>query len=137
MSSPSTTGGVHYHPFPAVGIEVKSGRRLVSPTLWGVRDVDDRDDPDALVDFVTLGHDGARDSFYEMKIPLALLGLDRAGLEAAGLGVLLGQGETSCLDTIPNDPATLDTPGTTPSNSPAEWEDADAFTVPFARVAAR
>ena len=77
---------------------------------------------------------GSRDTFYEMKIPLSYLGITRAQLESTGIGIMLGQGEYSSLDTLPNDPATTDTAGVTDSNSPKEWEDTDAFTVPFARI---
>lgn len=132
---PVDDGGVHYFPLEGAGVEVAVGAGFAGDALLGVDDADHAMDEAAQRDYLALGHDPARDTFYEMRIPLAALGLDRAALEANGLGVMLGQGEGSCLDTLPHDPATLDTPGTSPSNSPLEWGDVDHFTVPFARVA--
>lgn len=125
-------GEIDYHAIDAVGIDVAVGSELAAATLWGVPDADLRHDSAALMDLVVAGHDGSRDSFYEMKIPLAALG--NPDVEGAGLGVMIGQGEMSPVDTIPNDPATLDTPGTSQSNSPLEWGDVDSLTVSFARV---
>ncbi len=120
------------------GIQMAWINTCVPAKLWGVWDADnaiaDPIDPADVMDFNTMGHDKSRDTFYEMKIPLSALGITRAYLEANGIGVKLGQGEYSCLDTIPNDPATYDTPGTTDSNSPKEWEDEDLLTTPFARI---
>jgi hypothetical protein len=129
-------GGVNYFSLADAGIEVVSGDTLAASELWGVMDADHVAEPDQLVDFMTKGHATSRDTFYELKVPLATLGIERAQLEASGLGVMLGQGEGSCLDTIPNDPATSDTPGVSESNSPMEWKDSDALTAAFARVAA-
>lgn len=120
------------------GIEMAWINTCVPAKLWGVMDCDDAladpIDPAKVKDFKTMGHDGSRDTFYEMKIPLASLKITRAYLEANGIGIKLGQGEYSCMDTIPNDPATSDTPGVTASNSPKEWEDEDLLTTPFARI---
>jgi hypothetical protein len=132
---PVDDGGVHYFSLEAAGIEIAVGSGLAVDALLGVDDADHALDEAAQRDFLALGHSPARDTFYEMRIPFAALGLDAAGFAAIGLGVMIGQGEGSCLDTLPHDPATHDTPGTSPSNSPLEWGDVDTFTVPFARVA--
>jgi hypothetical protein len=129
---PVDDGGVNYHSLAEVGIVAAVGTELAATTLWGVSDVDLRLSPEARVEFVGAGHDGTRDSFYELKIPLSALG--NPDLETLGIGVMLGQGEHSCLDTIPHDEATLDTQGVSPSNSPLEWLDEDTFTTPFARI---
>ncbi|MNY74162.1 hypothetical protein D3C86_2131240 [compost metagenome] len=55
-------------------------------------------------------------------------------MEGVGIGVMLHQGEFSPVDSIPNDPATSDTPGVSESNSPKEWGDIDLLTAPFARI---
>jgi len=133
---PVDDGGVHYHTIADAGIEIAVGRGLASSTLWGVEDADRASDPTAVIDFLTRAHSVARDTFYELSIPLATLGLTRADLEARGLGVMIGQGEMSCVDTIPNDPATSDVTGVSPSNSPLEWGDIDPLTADFARVGA-
>ncbi|MCK6576088.1 hypothetical protein L6V77_33965, partial [Myxococcota bacterium] len=132
---PGDDGGVHYFSLEAAGIEIAVGSGLAVDALLGVDDADHALDEAAQRDFLSLGHSPARDTFYEIRIPFAALGLDAAGFAASGLGVMIGQGEGSCLDTLPHDPATHDTPGTSPSNSPLEWGDVDTFTVPFARVA--
>jgi len=125
-------------PVGTTGIEVAYGNLFAGNNLWGVGDVDDAlaspFDSSKLRDFKAEGHDGGRDTFYEMKIPLSTLGLTRASLEANGIGIMLGQGEKSCMDTLPNDPATSDTGGVSDSNSPLEWADNDTLTVPFARI---
>ena len=38
------------------------------------------------------------------------------------------------MDCIPNDAATLNSPGVTGSNSSFEWEDTDSFTAGYARI---
>ncbi len=120
------------------GMEINASISFGAVSLWGVRDCDkalvipivESD----VVDFIALNHDKNRDIFYEIKIPLSKLGVTKEFLESTGIGIMLGQGEFSCMDTIPNDPATTDTPGTTDSNSSEEWEDIDLLTVPFARI---
>lgn len=120
------------------GIEIAWITTCVPEKLWGVDDADkalaDPINPADIKDFNTMGHDKSRDTFYEMKIPFTALGITRAYLESNGIGVKLGQGEYSCMDTIPQDLATSDTPGVTQSNSPNEWEDEDLLTTPFARI---
>ncbi|WP_328803644.1 carbohydrate binding domain-containing protein [Paenibacillus puerhi] len=129
---PVDDGGVNYKTGAAAGIEVKFAKGNGASTLWGVKDADDAAVPGKLVDFLALGHDRNRDTFYEAKIPLSALG--NPNIEQAGIGVMLHQGEFSPVDSIPNDPATSDTPGVTESNSPKEWGDVDLLTVPFARI---
>ncbi len=149
-------GGVNYHKFVSsggfnfeqqqitnlqflvTGMEINASISFGANSLWGVKDCDHAlespIDPSKVVNFLDLGHNTNRDIFYEIKIPLTQLGLTREQLESNGIGIMLGQGEFSCMDTIPNDPATTNTSGTTDSNSPREWEDIDSLTVPFARV---
>jgi hypothetical protein len=88
-----------------------------------------------LTEYISSGHDTSRDSFYEMAIPLGAIGLTKAALEAGGIGIFINVGSTSSMDCIPNDGATLNSPGVTGSNSSLEWEDYDQFTAPYARVA--
>ena len=99
-------------------------------------DADDRRKADAPArNFATEGHDTARDSFYEIKIPLAFLGLTKAQLESQGLGIMIGAGSNSCVDVLPQDDgATLNTEGVETWNSSLEWGDIDSITTPFARI---
>ncbi|MDD4737119.1 MAG: alpha-amylase family glycosyl hydrolase [Kiritimatiellae bacterium] len=127
-----------YYACSARSITYDNGALLAAPSLWGVRDCDNRNDGEsALENFKDSAHTRTdRDSFYEVKIPLAALGLTKADLEANGIGVMVGAGGNSAMDTIPNDPATTDTPGVEVYNSSFEWADTDHFTAPFARIAA-
>lgn len=129
---PVDDGGVNYKTGAAAGITVKFAKGAGYSTLWGVKDADDVNDLTKLVEFLSLGHDVNRDTFYEARIPLSALG--NPDLENVGIGVMLHQGEFSPIDTIVNDPATLNTPGVSESNSPLEWADIDLLTVPFARI---
>ena len=128
--------GTTYNTFTGWGITVDNGDAYVGGSeMWGVGDCDDRNSQGAPTrNFLSEGHSAARDSFYEIKIPLTALGLTKATLESGGLGVMVGGGSTSALDTIPNSTGTTDTPGAEVWNSPLEWADRDIFTEPFARI---
>jgi glycosidase len=129
-------GGENYNTIAAAGITAAKSFTCGAGTLWGVDDCDNRNDAGAPThDFLTQGHDTSRDSFYEMSIPLSYLGITAAQLDSgAGIGIMVGAGSESAMDSIPNDPATTDTPGVEAYNSSFEWADADNFTVPFARI---
>ncbi len=135
---PVDDGGVNYFTTAAAGITHAKGATFAGTSLWGINDTDDRRNGDAPYrNFLTLGHNWARDSFYEIKIPLAFLGLTRAQLESQGIGVMIGAGSASPMDVLPQDDgATLNTPGVETYNSSFEWADTDSITVPFARIGA-
>jgi len=83
----------------------------------------------------TLNTNTSRQSFFEVAIPLNLIG--NPDLDNAAIGIFVGHGEGfSGVDTIPKDPAATNTPGVSNSNSPNEWEDSDTYSVPFAQVGA-
>jgi hypothetical protein len=128
--------GTTYNTFAGWGITVDNGDGYAGGSeLWGVGDCDERNNQGAPNrNFLTEGHNTARDSFYEIKIPLASIGMTRAQLESGGLGVMITGGSQSALDTIPNSSATTDTQGVEVWNSSREWSDADVFTEPFARI---
>ncbi len=127
--------GTTYNTFAGWDIAAANGSTFVGTSMWGVGDADDRNDANAPSrNFLTEGHNTARDSFYEIKIPLSSIGLTRASLESSGIGVMVGGGSLSAMDTLPHDEATLNSHGTSQSNSSWEWEDADVFTAPFARI---
>lgn len=92
------------------------------------------------VDYAARGHDARYDTFFELQIPLALLGLDAARLDRGTVGVFAGNGDGSGVDSVPDDPATRSTTGVSPSNSPLEWNpavDDDAYAAPFALIGRR
>jgi len=126
--------GVNYFTTAAAGITIARAAGNAASALWGVPDIDNfLNNPDVpLTNYI--GHDTSRDSLYEMSVPLSALGLTRATLEANGIGIFIYVGSTSSIDSIPNDHATMNSPGTTDSNSSIEWEDTDVFTSPFARI---
>ena len=85
-------------------------------------------------EFLGEGHNTSRDSFYEMAIPLSWLQITRSQLESGGVGIMVGAGSESAMDTVPHDEGSVDTPGVESWNSSFEWGDTDSFTTPFARV---
>ncbi len=132
---PVDDGGVNYHSIAAAGITVAKGGTFAGDSLWGVWDADNRHDGGAPThNFLNEGHDTGRDSFYEMRIPLSYLGVTADDIESNGIGIMIGAGSASAMDTIPHDEATLDTPGVEAWNSSFEWGDHDTFTTPFARI---
>ncbi len=120
----------------AWGITHAKSAALIAGDVWGVNDCDDRNGLEsALRDFKTTGHARTdRDSFYEIKIPLTALGITKAQLESSGIGVMLGAGSLSAIDTIPNSAGNTDTGGVETWNSSKEWSDSDTYTEPFARI---
>lgn len=129
-------GGVNYNTIAAAGIVAAKSFTCGAGTLWGVDDCDNRNDAGAPTrDFLTQGHSASRDSFYEMSIPLSYLGITAAQLDSgAGIGVMVGAGSTSSMDSLPHDETTVDLPGVESYNSSFEWGDSDNFTSPFARI---
>jgi hypothetical protein len=127
--------GTNYLTAAAAGIQIArvSGNNAAN-AIWGVPDVDNfLSNPNVPLTSYS-SHNKGRDTFYEISIPLARLGLTRATLEANGIGVFINTGSQSSLDTIPHDGSTLNTPGVEVWNSSKEWSDTDLFTSPFARV---
>lgn len=90
------------------------------------------------VDMLALGHKKTQDTFYEMKIPFAVLGITRSYLELNGIGAMLvstygNSGTTS----IPYDSTVYDhvtDPYGADASSSAEKDDLDTFTYNMARI---
>jgi hypothetical protein len=140
---PVDDGGVNYFKIAGgsatqPGFQTGKGALFAGTSLWGVDDADGRRAAGAPTrNFAIQGHNGARDSFYEIKIPLSFLGVTKTQLESQGLGVMIGAGSNSTIDVLPQDDgATLDTQGVEAWNSPLEWGDVDSITAPFARIGA-
>lgn len=90
------------------------------------------------IDAMTKKHSRTYDSFYEISIPLAALGIDKAYLESkrdrSNANINRGM---SAIDTMPHDIATLDNVmgdcAVDPSTS-HEKDDIDVITVPLAKI---
>ena len=96
------------------------------------------DDSADWVDFKTKNHDTKYDSFYEIKIPLATLGITSSHIESNGVGAMLvaTRGE-SALDCIPYDLSMVDNATGDYSADPStslEKEDTDVITATLARI---
>ena len=83
-------------------------------------------------------HNTKYDSFYEIKIPLSVLGIDANYIQTNGIGamVVATRGESG-LDCIPFDDTMLDNATGDYGNDPStshEKDDQDVITVPFARI---
>jgi glycosidase/endonuclease/exonuclease/phosphatase family metal-dependent hydrolase len=86
-------------------------------------------------EYVAQGHNKARDSFFEIRIPLANIGNPNLDAQSVGIFVAHGDGDMKAgVDCIPNDPATSNTPGVEVWNSPKEWADIDIYTSPFVKA---
>ena len=124
-------GGVNYRTAAAAGISYAKGNTLGSGTLW-MPSANNANGRYGTLSAVT--HDTTRDSFYEIRIPLSFLQITRTQIEQNGIGVMMGAGSTSCMDSIPHDETTLDAQGVEVWNSSKEWTDVDHFTNSFARI---
>lgn len=134
--------------FKENNISYKMAETNINSTIWGLNSSDDPSDvnnPDAdWVDYKVFAgasgtHKTTYDSFYEISIPLSVLGITKAQLESKGIGAMLvaTRGE-SALDCIPFDSAAmLDNAtgnyGSDPSTS-HEKDDVDNITVSLARI---
>lgn len=146
-SSGNTDYTSHCKLFKAEGIEYKMYDGNVGSSIWGLNDSQSPDDvcsdSSDWVDYKT--HKGSKgvhntkyDSFYEMKIPLSVLGITASQLTSKGIGAmtLCGRGE-SALDCCPFDLSMVDNVKGDYSSDPStshEKDDVDEITVPLARI---
>ena len=135
------------HQYKAAGIEYKMAEGNICDSIWGLNFSEDTADVyDSSADWVdyktfkgsSATHNTKYDSFYEMKIPLSLLGIDASYLTTNGIGAMLvaTRGE-SALDCIPFDDTMLDNVTGDYSNDPstsAEKDDIDTITSSFAMI---
>ena len=132
--------------FKVGGIEFKYADGFAFSKLMGINangysgyTPDDLATSSKFSDFLaTTTHSVKQDTTYEMKIPLATLGITKAQLEAKGIGamVLATFGEDT-IGSLPYDPTTLDNatePYASDSSTSAEKSDGDSFTAKFARI---
>ena len=133
--------------FTEGGIEYAMAKGNIEKNIWGLNSSSDTsdvcDNSADWVDYSTYSgssgkHDTTYDSFYEIKIPLSVLGIDKAYLEKNGIGAMLvaTRGE-SALDCVPFDKSMLDNATgdyTSDPSTSAEKDDIDVITADFARV---
>ena len=129
------------------GIEYKMAEGNICSQIWGLNGSSNTSDvySDSAnwVDYKTFRgssgtHNTKYDSFYEIKIPLSTLGIDKSYIESNGIGAMLiaTRGESG-LDCIPYDDTMLDNAKGSYSIDPStskEKEDDDVITSEFARI---
>ena len=133
--------------FKSEGIDYKMYDGNASSSIWGLNFSENpndvfSDDSD-WVDYKTYKgskgvHNTKYDSFYEMKIPLSVLGISENQITSNGIGAmtLCGRGE-SALDCCPFDVSMLDNVKGDYAKDPStshEKDDVDVITAPLARI---
>ncbi|MBQ5399574.1 MAG: dockerin type I repeat-containing protein [Ruminococcus sp.] len=146
-SSGNTDYTTHCGNFKNEGIEYKMYDGNVCDSIWGLNDSNSPDDvcSDSAnwVDYKSFKgskgvHNTKYDSFYEIKIPLKVLGITESQLTSKGIGAmtLCGRGE-SALDCCPFDLSMVDNVKGNYTQDPStskEKDDIDEITAPLARV---
>ena len=141
------SGGTSYdaeycQSFKDIGVKYNMAETSIPAQIWGLESSTSPDDvySDSAnwVDMMTKGHDRKYDSFYEMSIPLSVLGIDKNYITSNGIGVMqLSTRGISAIDCLPHDPSMLDNAtgdcAVDPSTS-HEKDDTDIITVPLAQV---
>lgn len=143
-------GKIVYNDTKVSSIKLEWGNGSISENLYGVDKGhgqwnnrvpgDTLDDTSKWVDFYETGmkHSKDLDMFYEMSIPLDVLGVSASELTANGIGLMkVSTFGTSAMNTLPADPSTWDNADKEYSSDPStsqEKEDADHITVPLARI---
>ncbi len=142
-------GKIVYNDTRQSSIKMMWGNEVISTELWGIDEGyghynnrvpgDVLDESSAWIDFYTdPEHSKSIDMFYEMSIPLDLLGTSASELTSNGIGLMkVSTFGTSGMNSLPADPsmwdnADLDYSGQEPNSR--EKEDADHITVPLARI---
>ncbi len=142
-------GKIVYNDNRQSSIKMMWGNEVISTELWGIDEGygtwnnrvpgDVLDESSDWIDFYTdPEHSKGIDMFYEMSIPLDLLGTSAGELTSNGIGLMkVSTFGTSGMNSLPADPsmwdnADLDYSGQEPNSR--EKEDADHITVPLARI---
>lgn len=147
FTAADATGGASYdaefcQSFKLTGIQYKMSMAALPSKIIGLESStspeDVYDENANWIDMMTKGHDTTYDSFYEMSIPLSVLGIDKSYIETNGIGVMqIATRGVSAIDSMPHDPSMLDNAledcAVDPSTS-HEKDDTDVITVPLARV---
>ena len=147
FTAADASGGASYdaeycQSFKETGIQYKMAETSIPTQIWGLAGSDSPDDvySDSAnwVDMMTKGHDRKYDSFYEMSIPLSVLGIDKSYITSNGIGVMqISTRGVSAIDCLPHDPSMLDNATGECAVDPAtshEKDDTDVITVPLAQI---
>ncbi len=142
-------GKIVYNDNTQPSIKLEWGNTTISENLWGIDEgyghYNNRTPGDTLLDtsnwhdfYTDKDHKKSIDMFYEMSIPLDLLGVTASEIESQGIGIMkVSTFGTSALNTLPADPSTWDNATGAYSNDSSttkEKEDMDNITVPLARI---
>ena len=141
-------GKIVYNETRHSDIKIEWGEGTISENLWGIDQGyghynnrlpgDVLEDSSNWVDFYAGKHSKELDMFYEMSIPLELLGTSASELTANGIGIMkVSTFGTSGMNSLPADPSMWDNADGEYSKDPTtsfEKEDADHITVPLARI---
>ena len=142
-------GKIVYNETRHKDIKMMWGNETISTELWGIDEGygswnnrvpgDVLDESSAWIDFYKdPEHSKAIDMFYEISIPLDLLGISASDLTSNGIGVMkVSTFGTSGMNSLPADPSMWDNaalPYTEQEPNSHEKEDEDHITVPLARI---
>ena len=142
-------GKIVYNDTVRSGIKIKWGNDTISSNLYGIDEGyghynnrvpgDVLDESSNWIDFYKdPEHKKSLDMFYEVSIPLDLLGISASDIEAEGIGLMkVSTFGTSGMNSLPADPSMWDNAAEEYSKDPTttqEKEDADHITVPLARI---
>ncbi len=125
--------------FKDAGIQYKLATTNIDSTIWGLNQSDSPADilssNSDWINYKTYvgsagKHDTSFDSFYEMKIPLSQLGIDKNYLTNNGVGAMLlaTRGE-STMDSVPFDPSMIDNATESYSADPSTSAEKKTLTV--------
>ena len=128
------------------GITLKYSSGILDTQVWGLkacgkdnRQVSmDYDDSSPWIDFYQTEHNKKLDMTYEMKIPLAKLGINKEHIKKNGIGIIkVSTFGTSGMDSLPYDKSMSDHASEPYSRDPStskEKEDEDHITCKLARI---
>ena len=128
------------------GITLKYSSGILDTNVYGLKECGadnrkvemDYDDSSPWIDFYTTSHNKNLDMTYEMKIPLAKLGITKDHIKKNGIGIIkVSTFGTSGMDSLPYDKSMSDhaaEPYSKDSSTSKEKEDEDLITCKLARI---
>ncbi len=143
------SGKIEYNNTTQSGIKIEWGNSHISENMWGIDEGyghynnrtpgDTLEDTSKWIDYnQDKDHSKKLDMFYEVSIPLDLLGTSASEIEANGIGLMkVSTFGTSGMNSLPADPSMWDNADKDYSKDPTssmEKEDEDHITVPLARI---
>ena len=128
------------------GITLKYSSGILDTNVYGLKECGadnrkvemDYDDSSPWIDFYATSHNKNLDMTYEMKIPLAKLGITKDHIKKNGIGIIkVSTFGTSGMDSLPYDKSMSDhaaEPYSKDSSTSKEKEDEDLITCKLARI---